>query len=70
MAVAGWLVKLEMCAIVGTRWVPEETASWWSHLFFSYCTPLMRLGLSKPLEVEDVWDIPNKHEATVTSQKF
>ena len=41
-----------------------------SHLLFSYATSLTQLGLSKHLEVDDVWDVPAHLDVTTVSTLF
>ncbi|KAI0701736.1 multidrug resistance-associated ABC transporter [Earliella scabrosa] len=39
--------------------VPETTASPLSRLFFSWMTPFLSVGFSRPLEREDFWSLPS-----------
>ena len=49
---------------------PEHYVSWPSVLFFSWFTPLIRLGHKKALEETDLWNL-NKHDgANFVGQKF
>ena len=40
-----------------------EDAGFLSKLTFSFCTPLIRTGYKKPLQPEDLWDLPRRFEA-------
>lgn len=51
----------------GRRWSPEEDSSIISKLFFIYVNSLMRLGASKHLEQDDVWDIAKANETKTVS---
>ncbi len=46
------------------RWCPEENAKLWSRLFFCYVDSILRLGYSKPLNQEDIWDLGERDKAT------
>ena len=46
------------------RWCPEENANVWSRLFFCYVDSILRLGYSKPLNQEDIWDLAERDRAT------
>ncbi|GFR41153.1 hypothetical protein Agub_g1817 [Astrephomene gubernaculifera] len=52
------------------RYVPEENASFLSHVFFNYCNGLVRLGGQRPLEHEDLWDVAARDEAALVSARF
>ena len=52
------------------RWSPEEDASWWSKLTYSYASGLIKLGYSQPLHQEHLWDMAHKHEAVPLTNKF
>lgn len=52
------------------RWSPEEDASWWARLTYSYASGLIKLGYSQPLQQEHLWDMAHQHEAVPVSSKF
>lgn len=52
------------------RWSPEEDASWWARLTYSYASGLIKLGYSQPLQQEHLWDMARQHEAVPVSSKF
>ena len=52
------------------RWSPEEGASWWSKLTYSYATGLIKLGYTQPLHQEHLWDMAHNNEAEPLSAKF
>ena len=52
------------------QWCPEETASIWSKLFFSYVDSLLKTGYQKPLHQEDIWDLAARDGAAEVSAEF
>lgn len=52
------------------RWSPEENASLWSKLTYSYASGLITLGYSQPLHQEHLWDMAHKHEAAPLTARF
>lgn len=52
------------------RWSPEEDASWWARLTYSYASGLIKLGYSQPLQQEHLWDMARQHEVVPVSAKF
>lgn len=52
------------------RWCPEENASCFSRLLFSFVDGLIRLGYRKHLAPDDLWDISVQDEASEVAQKF
>ena len=52
------------------RWSPEEDATWWARLTYSYASGLIKLGYSQPLQQEHLWDMARQHEAIPVSSKF
>lgn len=52
------------------RWSPEEDATWWARLTYSYASGLIKLGYSQPLQQEHLWDMAHQHEAVPVSSKF
>ncbi|PNH04685.1 hypothetical protein TSOC_009131 [Tetrabaena socialis] len=52
------------------RWAPEETAGFLSHVFFSYCNGLVRMGYSRPLEHDELWDVAARDDAAAVSGRF
>ncbi|CCM00202.1 uncharacterized protein FIBRA_02230 [Fibroporia radiculosa] len=49
--------------------LPEERASPWSRLVFSWLDPLLMVGFSRPLQTDDLWTLPNKYLASQLSDK-
>ncbi|CAG8480040.1 2241_t:CDS:10 [Ambispora gerdemannii] len=49
---------------------PEETANIFSRLTFYWMTPLMKLGYSKYLTFEDLWELKKEDQSTLLSRKF
>ncbi|KAI8881443.1 multi drug resistance-associated protein MRP [Backusella circina FSU 941] len=49
---------------------PEETASIFDRLTFSWMTPLMQLGSKKPLIMDDLWNLNHEDQAEVVGDKF
>lgn len=41
------------------RWCPVEEASWWSQLTYSFCSSLIKIGYRKPLQLDNLWDVPH-----------
>ncbi|DBA72204.1 TPA: hypothetical protein ACH3X2_010602 [Trebouxia sp. C0005] len=52
------------------RWSPEEDASLWSKLTYSYASGLIKLGYSQPLHQHHLWDMARKHEAAPLTDRF
>ena len=52
------------------RWSPEENATWWARLTYSYASGLIKLGYSQPLQQEHLWDMAHQHEAASVSSRF
>lgn len=51
-------------------YTPEATASFLSLLTFSWLTPLMALGFSRPLEAPDLWRLQDHRSSAVISDKI
>ena len=49
------------------RWCPEESASFLSLLTFSWFTPLLLLGNSKPLQASDLFDLPARDKVAAVT---
>lgn len=49
---------------------PEEVANIFSRLTFHWMTPLMKLGYSKPLDMEDLWNLKPADSAEKNSFDF
>jgi ATP-binding cassette subfamily C (CFTR/MRP) protein 1 len=49
---------------------PQTSASCCSLLFFSWMTPLMKLGFKRPLENADMWTLPKNQTTDVLASKF
>lgn len=52
------------------RWSPEEDATWWAKLTYSYASGLIKLGYSQPLQQEHLWDMARQHEAVPVASRF
>ncbi|KIJ49226.1 hypothetical protein M422DRAFT_225864 [Sphaerobolus stellatus SS14] len=39
--------------------IPEESSSWSSRIVFHWITPLLWVGYTRPLQLEDLWKLPN-----------
>ena len=52
------------------RWSPEEDATWWARLTYTYASGLIKLGYSQPLQQEHLWDMAHQHEADPVSSEF
>ena len=52
------------------RWCPLEDAGHWSTVTYSYCASLIKLGYRKPLQLEDLWDLPRDHEADIVCEEL
>ena len=48
-----------LCFLRGAagRWCPEEEAGFFERYSWSFCNSLVKMGASRPLEPEDVWDL-------------
>ena len=53
-----------------TRWTPEEEASFWSKLTYSYASGLIKLGYTQPLHQQHLCDMAPKRKAAVVTDKF
>ncbi|KAF2071300.1 hypothetical protein CYY_007375, partial [Polysphondylium violaceum] len=49
---------------------PEENASWFSKLTFGFITPLMALGVKRPLTDKDVFPIQDRDESLHNYEQF
>ncbi|KIM34225.1 hypothetical protein M408DRAFT_303315 [Serendipita vermifera MAFF 305830] len=49
---------------------PEMTASPWSRLYWSWMTPIMVTGYSRPLEAVDLWKMPDHRVASVVGKRI
>ncbi|WRT70501.1 uncharacterized protein IL334_007499 [Kwoniella shivajii] len=45
--------------VYGDRILPEPKANIFSRIVFHWVTPIMRAGYSRPLEAEDLWQLPD-----------
>lgn len=60
------------CVVAGVRprLCPEEHAGWLSMLFYNYANGLIRTGLQKHLEHDDLWDVSRWDDAGAVSSVF
>ncbi|CAD6954568.1 unnamed protein product [Tilletia controversa] len=49
--------------------VPEHSASLASRLTFSWVTPMLRVGWTRPLESEDLWELPLDRTAEIMGDR-
>ncbi|CAO3622955.1 unnamed protein product [Cunninghamella blakesleeana] len=49
---------------------PEENSNIFSRLTFEWMTPLMRLGYSKPLTMDDLWNLNHEDQSAIVGEKF
>jgi RNAse (barnase) inhibitor barstar len=54
----------------GQRWCPDEQRTFLSSIFFFYINSLMKIGSTKHLELNDLWDVPEQNKATPLFMKF
>lgn len=54
-------------SIAGRRWCPEEECNFLSRIFFMYVNSIMRLGASKHLDEDDLWDVARRNECATLS---
>jgi ATP-binding cassette subfamily C (CFTR/MRP) protein 1 len=54
----------------GRNVFPVETANIFSQLWFGWMTPLVKLGAKRPLQADDVWQLPAKDCSDQVDQKF
>ncbi|PVG03951.1 hypothetical protein CPB86DRAFT_748462 [Serendipita vermifera] len=52
-----WHPRPKPPGFAGGKVIPEVSASWWSFLTWSWLTPLLSAGFSRPLEVPDLWEL-------------
>lgn len=43
--------------------LPESTANWLSILFFGWLSPTLRIGYTRPLQADDLYDMPDNRRA-------
>ncbi|KAF8880183.1 multidrug resistance-associated ABC transporter [Infundibulicybe gibba] len=51
------------------RVVPESTAPWLSKLVFEWMNPLLGVGFSRPLENDDLWELPPPRLTSTVTNK-
>jgi hypothetical protein len=56
--------------ITTSRWCPEEEASWWGRLLFTYVNTLVAKGRRKALDSEELWSTAHRDEAARVSGAF
>ncbi|KAJ8496778.1 hypothetical protein ONZ45_g12317 [Pleurotus djamor] len=49
--------------------LPETNASWLSRVVFQWLSPFLRVGFSRPLEKEDLWELPPLNQAAQLTQR-
>ena len=59
-----------MSFVAGGKWCPEKNASFLSRQLFMYMDELMKLGSTKHLELEDLWDVEDEDEADAITKQF
>lgn len=51
-------------------YLPDMTASWWSHLFFLWVQPIMALGAARELTAEDMYKLGHERDSGVLAKKL
>lgn len=49
---------------------PESTANWFSILLFGWLSPALRIGYTRPLQADDLYDMPDHRRAEDHADKF
>lgn len=49
---------------------PEETGSIFSHIWFSWVDPLIRVGYTRPIEKDDLWLLPDDRRSSVLGARL
>ncbi|KAJ7591654.1 multidrug resistance-associated ABC transporter [Mycena floridula] len=57
-------------AFGGEKVLPEDGASYFSRLFFSWLDPLLDVGFSRPLQEDDLWQLPRDRQTDALTAKF
>lgn len=50
--------------------LPESTANWLSILLFGWLSPTLRIGYTRPLQTDDLYDMPDHRRAEDHADKF
>lgn len=50
--------------------LPESTANWLSILFFGWLSPTLRIGYTRPLQADDLYDMPDNRRAEDHADKL
>lgn len=69
-----WTIKPKPHAYAQGRTIPESRANWFSQILFSWVTPILLVGYSRPLELDDIWRLlpcyEAEHLATTLERNF
>ncbi|KAK0521189.1 hypothetical protein OC834_006756 [Tilletia horrida] len=49
--------------------VPEQSASWVSRITFDWLTPILAVGWTRPLQSEDLWELPHQRTAAIMGDR-
>lgn len=49
---------------------PESTANWFSILLFAWLSPALRIGYTRPLQTDDLYDMPDYRRAEDHADRF
>ncbi|KAJ0124872.1 Oligomycin resistance ATP-dependent permease YOR1 [Diaporthe amygdali] len=50
--------------------LPESTANWFSILLFQWLSPVLRIGYTRPLQTDDLYDMPDHRQAEDHADKL
>lgn len=50
--------------------LPESTANWFSILLFGWLSPALRIGYTRPLQTDDLYDMPDHRRAEDHADRF
>ncbi|KAE8214065.1 hypothetical protein CF327_g2493 [Tilletia walkeri] len=66
---AWWSPEPAPEAYGGGTTVPEHSASFASRLLFSWLTPMLAVGWTRPLQSEDLWELPQDRTAEIMGDR-
>ena len=52
------------------RWCPPESCGIGSQLIYKFADSLIAIGYQKPLQLDDLWDVPRYMDAHVVCDEF
>ncbi|CDZ97117.1 Multidrug resistance-associated protein/mitoxantrone resistance protein, ABC superfamily [Phaffia rhodozyma] len=68
--ILGFKIKPRPAAYADGKESPEYRANIFSRAFFSWISPILMVGYSRPLEVEDFWELSEDYQATVLADNL